>query len=342
MQHPFIQHLIEQARSIHGRVAIPDAQFDERVMYAASEVHRLGWLDVVLVGSRSACNSTADRRGVDIEGIELIDADELPEFSGFCDEYGRIRAKEGLTDEQVETTMRDPAYLACMLHRKGVVDAVCSGVHYSTSDIARPAIKILGMRSGVSTMTAVSVAAFEHTPIGDNLVFVTADATILPTPDARQLAEIAILAADAAKALLPDEPRVAMLSFSTMGSAKHAAVDKVVHALQLVRDSRPDIRIDGEFQIDTAILPHVAAKKVKRASDVAGRANVLIWPSLEAGNIAMKSLMMMGGGTLVGATFLGLNGLVGDHSRGATTEELVPYIAFVGAQIPVQHRTSQV
>lgn len=334
MGHPFTDHLIEQAKSVHGRVAIPDAVFDDRVMYAASEVHRQGWLDVILVGRRAECEAMAERTGVDISGIEILDAGELPEFPDYCAEYGRIRAKEGLTEEQIDATMRDPAYLACMLHRKGVVDAVCSGVHYSTSDIARPSIKILGMKSGSTTMTAASVAAFEHTPIGDNLVFVTADATILPTPDAQQLSEIAILAADAARTFLSDEPRVAMLSFSTLGSAKHEAVDKVVQALETVRQKRPDIRIDGEFQIDAAILPHVAAKKVKRDSEVAGRANVLIWPSLEAGNIAMKSLMMMGRGTLVGATFLGLKGLVGDHSRGATTEELVPYIAYVGAQIP--------
>jgi phosphate acetyltransferase len=334
MKHPFIDHLIDQASSIHGRVAIPDAVFDDRVMYAASEVHRLGWLDVVLVGPRAGCQAMADSVGVDIEGVEILDADELPEFGDYCAEYGRIRAKEGLTDEQIDATMRDPAYLACMLHRKGIVDAVCSGVHYSTGDIARPSIKILGMKPGVATMTAASVAAFEHTPIGDNLVFVTADATILPTPDAKMLSEIAILAADAARTFLSDVPRVAMLSFSTLGSAKHEVVDKVVDALAMVREKRPDILIDGEFQIDTAIVPHVASKKVKRPSEVAGRANVLIWPSLEAGNIGMKSLMMMGRGTFIGATFLGINGLVGDHSRGATTEELVPYIAYVGAQIP--------
>jgi phosphate acetyltransferase len=336
MAHPFVEGLIEQARSIHGRVAIPDAQFDERVMFAASEVHRHGWLDVVIVGSRTACQETARSAGVSIEGIEIVDPQELPEFQDYCDEYGRIRAKEGLSEEQLTATMSDPAYLACMLHRKGMVDAVCSGVHYSTPDIARPAIKILGLKPGVNMMTAAAVAAFERTPIGDNRVFVTADGTILPTPNSEQLAQIAILAADAARTLLQDEPRVAMLSFSTLGSAKHESVDKVVHALRIVQETRPDILIDGEFQIDAAILPHVAAKKVKRPSEVAGRANVLIWPSLEAGNIAIKSLMMMGSGTLVGATFLGLNGLVGDHSRGATTEELVPYIAYVGAQIQKQ------
>lgn len=333
MQHPFISHLIDKASSIHGRVSIPDAEFDDRVMFAAAEVHRLGWLDVVLVGNREACLAMAEKVGMSIEGIEILDADELPEFSDYCQEYARLRAKENLSSEQIETTMRDPAYLACMLHRKGVVDAVCSGVHYSTSDIARPAIKILGMQPGVSTMTAASVASFDHTPIGDNLVFVTSDATILPAPTSEQLAEIAILAAEAAKAFLPDIPRVAMLSFSTVGSAKHEAVDKVVQALEMAKSRRPDLHIDGEFQIDAAILPHVAAKKIKRPSEVAGRANVLIWPSLEAGNIGLKALMMMGGGTFVGATFLGLNGLVGDHSRGATTKELVPYIAYVGAQI---------
>ncbi len=333
MNHPFIKHLIEQASSIHGRVAIPDAVYDDRVMHAAAEVHKRGWLDVVLVGSRRACQEMAEKVGVDISGVEILDADELPEFADYCAEYGRIRAKENLTEQQIDALMRDPAYLSCMLHRKGVVDAVCSGIHYSTSDLARPAIKILGMKPGYQMMTAAAVAAFEHTPIGDNLVYVTADGTILPTPDSEQLAEIAILAADAAKTFLEDVPRVAMLSFSTLGSAKHEAVDKVVRALELAKQKRPDLLIDGEFQIDAAILPHVAAKKVKRPSEVAGRANVLIWPSLEAGNIAIKSLMMMGGGTFVGATFLGINGLVGDHSRGATIEEIIPYIAYVGAQI---------
>ncbi len=335
MAHPFIEQLIEKAKQVHGRVAIPDAAFDDRVMWATGEVHRQGWLDTVIVGPRATCIETAERAGVDLHGIEIIDPDELDAFPDFCQEYGRLRAKEGLSDEQIATTMRDPAYLACMLHRRGMVDAVCSGVHYSTSDMARPAIKILGLKPGVTTMTAAAVAAFDHTPIGDNLVYVTADGTILPTPTSAQLAEIAILAADAARPLLaPEEPRVAMLTFSTLGSAKHEAVDKVVEALRIAQERRPDLLIDGEFQIDAAILPHVAAKKIKRPSEVAGRANVLIWPSLEAGNIAIKSLMMMGGATFVGATFLGLNGVVGDHSRGATTAELVPYIAYVGAQIP--------
>lgn len=335
MPHPFIEQLIEKARKTHGRVAIPDAAFDDRVMWATGEVHRKGWMDTVIVGPRDASRETAARAGVDLDGIEIIDPAELPEFNDFCQEYGRIRAKEGLTDEQIAATMRDPAYLACMLHRKGMVQAVVSGVHYSTSDMARPAIKILGLKPGATTMTAAAVAAFEHTPIGDNLVYVTADGTILPAPTSAQLAEIAILTADAAKSILaPEEPRVAMLTFSTLGSAKHEAVDKVVEALRIAKERRPDLLIDGEFQIDAAILPHVAAKKIKRPSEVAGRANVLIWPSLEAGNIAIKSLMMMGGATFIGATFLGLNGLVGDHSRGATVEELVPYIAYVGAQIP--------
>lgn len=334
MQHPVVQHVIERARAAHGRIAIPDAVFDDRFMWAAAEVHRLGWLDIVLVGSRTGLQEMAQRVGVDIGGIEIADPDELQEYADYCQEYGRLRAKENLTDEQIDTLMRDPAYLACMLHRHGRVDGVCSGVHYATSDLARPAIKILGMKPGVKMMTAAGVAIFEHTPIGDNIAFVNADATILPEPDAPQLAEIAILAADAARSMLPDVPRVAMLSFSTLGSAKHPLVDKVTEALRIVREKRPDILIDGEFQIDAALLPHVAEKKVKRPSEVAGRANVLIWPNLEAGNIAIKSLMMMGGGKLLGATFLGINGLVGDHSRGATREELIPYIAYVGAQVP--------
>src|SRR5690606_22423719 len=120
MNHPFIKHLIEQASSIHGRVAIPDAVYDDRVMHAAAEVHKRGWLDVVLVGSRRECQEMAEKVGVDISGVEILDADELPEFADYCAEYGRIRAKENLTEQQIDALMRDPAYLSCMLHRKGV------------------------------------------------------------------------------------------------------------------------------------------------------------------------------------------------------------------------------
>ena len=223
-----------------------------------------------------------------------------------------------------------------MLHRHKKVDGICAGVYYSTADLARAAIKILGMRKGYKKMTAMAVIVFDHTPIGDNLVYACADGTILPRPSSEELAEIAILAADQAKILLPDTPRVAMLSFSTLGSAKHEEVDRVVGALEIVKKSRPDICVDGEFQLDTAISPFVAEKKVKRASEVAGRANVLIWPDLQTGNCTGKGMMMMANGALAGATFLGINGLVGDHSRGATVEDVVNYIAFIGAQAEVE------
>jgi len=333
MAHPYVDYLIEKAKSRHGRVAIPDAQFDERVLEAGCRVHREGWLDVVLTGSRVALKSLADKNGLDISGMEVVDPDEIDGFGAMCREYGRLRAKENLTPEEIEQVMREPVYFACMLHRWGCVDGICSGVHYSTAELARAAIKVLGMQPEVKKMTALAVIAFEHTPIGDGLVYCCADGTILPQPTAEELAEIAILSADKAATILPDKPRVAMLSFSTTGSAKHEMVDKVVTALEIVRERRPDICIDGEFQIDAAISPYVAQKKVKRPSEVAGRANVLIWPDLQSGNIAGKGMLLMGNGFLVGATFLGLNGFVNDHSRGATVEEIVNNIAFVGAQI---------
>ena len=188
------------------------------------------------------------------------------------------------------------------------------------------------MQPGFKKMTALAVCVFEHTPLGDNLVYATADGTVIPRPTSEELAEIAILSADKAKAFLPDTPRVAMLSFSTLGSAKHEEVDRVTRALAIVKQQRPDLCIDGEFQLDTALSPFVAAKKVKRPSEVAGRANVLIWPDLQSGNMTGKGMMLMGSGVLVGACFVGINGIVTDHSRGATVEECVINIAFAGAQ----------
>ena len=333
MQHPYLDFIIEKAKCLHGRIAVPDAQSDERVMRAAHYVHQNGWLDVVFTGSRAAYNCLADRLGLDISGIEIIDPAETTELDAYCHLYGRLRAKENLTPEQIETFMHEPAYFACMLHRHGKVDGICSGVYYSTADMARPAIKILGVRDGVRKMTAAGVGIWPHCPLGDNLVLSTGDGTIIPNPTAEELADIAILIAENAKDVLPEEPRVALISFSTLGSAQHAMVDKVATATRIAQEKRPDLAIDGEFQFDAALMPFVAAKKVKRPSQVAGRANVLIWPDLQSGNIAGKAMGIMGGGAGVGSTLLGIRGLVGDHSRGATYEEIISYIAFIGMQV---------
>jgi len=333
MAHPYAQHLVALARASHARVAIPDAQFDARFLEAACIVNEEGWLRVVLPGSRSAIMELAKEHGLDICRTEIIDPDEYGSFGALCHEYATLRAKDNLTSSQISDTLHEPAYFACMLHRQGIVDGICSGVHYSTADLARPAIKILGMQEGFAKMTALTVMLFEHTPLGDGLVLACADAAVLPRPTSEELADIAILAADKASVILPSTPRLAMLSFSTLGSAKHEEVDRVVRALNLVKQRRPDVCIDGEFQLDAALSPHVASKKVKRPSEVAGRANVLIWPDLQTGNAAIKGMMLMGGGQLAGSCFMGINGVVNDHSRGATVDECVLSIAFVGAQI---------
>jgi phosphate acetyltransferase len=334
MPHPYIQHLIDKAIARRARVAVPDAQSDARFLEAACIVKKKDWVNVVLPGSRRAIAELAGKHGFDIEGIEIIDPDECSQFASFCEEYAAIRAKDKLTSSQVAELLREPIYLACMLHRHGMVDGIASGVHYSTADLARASIKALGMQSGCKKMSAIGVAVFEHTPFGDDLILAAADGTVQPKPTSEELAEIAILSADKAKALLPDAPRVAMLSFSTLGSAKHEEVDRVVRALEIANRQRPDLLIDGEFQLDAALSPYVASKKVKRPSEVAGRANVLIFPDLQSGNIAGKAMGMFGQAKLAGSCFLGLSGIVSDHTRGATVEECVTNIAFVGAQVP--------
>jgi phosphate acetyltransferase len=333
MYHPYIQHLIDQAIANHARVAVPDAQSDPRFLEAACIVKQKDWVEVVLPGSRAAIAELAKKHGINIDGIEIIDPDECSQFASFCEEYAVLRAKDKLTPAQISELLREPIYFACMLHRHGLVDGIASGVHYSTADLARACIKILGMQKGYKKMSAIGVAVFEHTPFGENLILAAADGTIQPRPNSEELAEIAILSAEKAKSLLPDTPRVAMLSFSTLGSAKHEEVDRVVRALEIVKRTRPDLCIDGEFQFDAALSPYVASKKVNRHSEVAGKANVLIFPDLQSGNIAGKAMGMFGQAKLAGSCFLGINGIVSDHSRGATVEECVVNIAFVGAQI---------
>lgn len=334
MPHPYIQHLINQAIAGHARVAVPDAQSDARFLEAACIVKQKDWVDVVLPGSRRLITELAQKHGFNIDGIEIIDPDECDQFDSFCQEYAVLRAKDKLTPAQIRDLLHEPIYFACMLHRHGMVDGIASGVHYSTADLARAAIKVLGMQKGYRKMSAIGVAVFEHTPLGDNLILAAADGTVQPRPTSEELAEIAILSAEKAKAILPDTPRVAMLSFSTTGSAKHEEVDRVVRALEIVKQTRPDLCIDGEFQLDTALSPYVASKKLKRPSEVAGRANVLIFPDLQSGNIAGKAMGLFGKAELAGSCFLGINGIVSDHSRGATVQECVTNIAFVGAQVP--------
>ena len=333
MDHPFVQHLVKLASAGNPRIAIPDAQFDARFLEAACMVTEKGWLRTVLIGSRAMIAESAKKHGWDIGRIEIIDPDECGQFNSYCEEYAALRAKDKLTAQQIKDLLHEPIYFACMLHRHGVVDGICSGVHYATADLARAAIKILGMQKGFPKMTAMAVVLFKHTPLGDDLVYACADGTIIPRPTSEELADIAVLSADKARTILPDAPRVAMLSFSTLGSAKHEEVDRVTRALDIVKQRRPDICIDGEFQLDAALSPFVAAKKVKRPSEVAGRANVLIWPDLQTGNVTGKGMMMMGDGQLAGACFMGINGVVTDHSRGATVEECVINIAFAGAQV---------
>ncbi len=333
MHGPYIDSLIEKARRIHGRVAVPDAQFDERAMRACCEVQQNGWLDVIFTGSRRAHTEFADKLGLDISGIEIIDPEETAEFAAMCDHYSERRAKDNLTPAQIAELLHEPSYFACMLVKWGKVDAICSGVHYSTADLARAVLKIIGLKPGVRKMSACAVMYFPHSPMGDNLVFAAADTAVLPVPTMEELAEIAILAADKAAPILPEAPRVAMISFSTHGSASHELVSKVTGALEIVKTQRPDILIDGEFQLDSAISPSVAAKKIKQPSEVAGRANVLIWPDLQSGNIGLKAMQLMGGGMLIGEPFLGVDCLISDHSRGATVDEMVVHIAFVGAQV---------
>lgn len=322
-----IEELIEKAKGCPKKVALPECEAEKTLLAARQVVDaRIG--TPVLVNDPAVINETAAKAGVSLDGMEIVDITDENKKQEIIAKYLE-NPNCMLSEKACNRKMKNPMYYAMIMESAGLVDCTFCGHINTTGDVLMCAMETIGMQEGVdvpSIFALVETPGFEG-PEGNRIVF--ADCGLNPEPGPDELASIAIATADNVKALMGWEPRVAFLSFSTCGSGTAESVEKILAAIETAKSRRPDLKIDGEFQLDTAIDPAVAAKKVARESDVAGKANILIFPELNAANIGVKLIQRFAKGAAYGHTLSGFAKPVADSSRGATVEEIVGDIAMV-------------
>lgn len=322
-----VQKLIEDAKHAPKRVALPECEADNTLL-AARRVLDEGIGVPVLVSPRDVIEATAKRVGVSLEGMEIVDNTDEEAADALAERY-MAGGPRLISAKGSRRKIKNPVYYAMMMEELGEVDCTFCGHTNTTGEVLMAAQTIIGLKDGVdvpSIFALVETAGFEG-PEGEVICFT--DCGLNPEPGASELASIAISAADNVRAIMGWEPRVGFLSFSTDGSGAGTSVDRVTEAIRLVHERRADIAVDGEFQLDAAIDPAVAAKKVNRPSEVAGRANVLVFPDLNAANIAVKLVQRFAHGAAYGHTLSGFKCPVADSSRGATVDEIVGDIAML-------------
>ncbi len=326
-----IQSIIERAKANKQRIVLPEGT-EERTLKAADQLLADQVADIILIGNSGEINSLAEQHGLkSISKATIVDPVHNEKKEVYANLLYELRKSKGVTIEQAQKLTEDPLFLACLMIKNGDADGEVAGAKNTTGNVLRPAFQIIKTLPGISVVSGAFLMFIPNKEYGENGVMIFADCAVLPNPTAQELAQIAVATGKTTKDIAGFEPKIAMLSFSTKGSASHEMVDKVVEATRLAKEMNPSLKIDGELQADAAIVPSVGESKAP-GSDIAGHANVLVFPSLETGNIAYKLVQRLAGAEAVGPILQGIAAPINDLSRGCSVDDIYKMVAITANQ----------
>ena len=327
-----IESIIARAKSNKQRIVLPES-LEERTLTAADMALADEIAEIILIGNREEIFALAEKLGLkNIDKATIIDPATSEKTAEYANLLYELRKTKGMTPEKAAQQVLDPLYFGCLIIKSGDADGQISGALSTTGETLRPALQIIKCAPGISCVSGAMLMITQTPQYGENGVLVVGDVAVTPMPDAAQLAQIAVCTAQTAKSVAGfADPKVAMLSFSTMGSAKHEVVDKVIEATKLARELDPALKVEGELQADAALVASVGQKKAP-GSEIAGHANVLVFPCLEVGNIAYKLVQRLGGADAIGPILQGIARPVNDLSRGCSVDDIYKMVAITACQ----------